>query len=241
MIDFLLNLDTEVFLLFNGLHHGLMDVFMYCFSSRWVWVPLYLATFLMIMYCFGWKVGFMLFLCTVAAVAISDQACATFIRPFMERLRPANLENPISSLVHIVDNYRGGRYGFPSCHAANTFAFATIITLALPTKRLMVFLYAWALMNCYSRIYLGVHYPGDLIVGALIGTLSGILCYYAFRWLLRSFFTTQRRTFRVTLSFLLPGPFDRAVFHIADVMIYTGLLTTAGILLYSAADYLWLR
>lgn len=136
MIDFLTQLDTDIFLFLNSLHHRSVDMFMYTFSERFVWVPLYVVTFLAIMRYYGWKAGLMLFVFTVAAVALSDQLCATFIRPSFERLRPANLENPISDMVHIVRGYRGGRYGFPSCHAANSFAFAGMMILSLPTRRL---------------------------------------------------------------------------------------------------------
>lgn len=238
MIDSLLDIDTQIFLFFNSLHHPLLDTFMYCFSSRFVWVPLYLATFLMIMHYYGWKAGLILFAFSIAAVAISDQVCATFIRPSIERLRPANLENPISELVHIVNNYRGGSYGFPSCHAANTFAFATLITMALPTRRLMVFLFGWALLNCYSRIYLGVHYPGDLLVGAMIGSIAGVACFYFFRFTIKALLINHRRTQRITLSFLLPKFFERVAFHIADVMIATGLTITFGIFLFSLGRYI---
>lgn len=238
MIDSLIELDTQIFLLFNGIHHPLVDTFMYVFSSRWVWCPLYMVAFLVIMHFYGWKAGLILFLCTVGAVAMSDQACATFIRPVVARLRPANPDNPIHELVHIVNNYRGGSYGFPSCHAANTFAFATIMTLTLPTRRLVVALYAWALINCYSRIYLGVHYPGDLIAGAVIGALSGMCFYALFRLFINTLLIKEKRTIRINLSFMLPGGYDRANFHIADLMIYTGVLTVIGIIIYSAAKYI---
>lgn len=238
MIETLLELDTQVFLLFNGMHHPLLDTFMYCFSSRWVWVPLYMVAFLVIMHFYGWKAGLILFVCAVGAVALSDQACATLIRPMVARLRPANPDNPISDLVHIVNGYRGGRYGFPSCHAANTFAFATIMTLTLPTKRLMIGLYSWALINCYSRIYLGVHYPGDLAVGALIGICSGIVFYGVFVLCIQTMLIEKKRTIRINLSFILPKSYERANFHIADLMIFTGLLIVLGILIYSAALYI---
>ncbi len=73
MIESILDIDTQIFLFFNGLHHPILDTFMYCFSSRWVWVPLYMATFLMIMRFYGWKVGLILFFCTVGAVTMRDR------------------------------------------------------------------------------------------------------------------------------------------------------------------------
>lgn len=233
MNEFITALDTKIFLFFNSLHHPATDVFMYTFSERFVWVPLYVITFLMVMRYYGWKAGLMLFIATIAAVALSDQLCATFIRPAVARLRPANLGNPISDLVHIVDGYRGGSYGFPSCHAANSFAFATIMMLTMPTRRLTAALLLWATVNCYSRIYLGVHYPGDLFVGAIIGSCVGFACYLAFRYTMRALSADGKRTTHITLSFIAPRYVDRANFHIADIMIATILLTAAAIAVYS--------
>ena len=108
------------------------------------------------------------------------QTGATLIRPYVERLRPSNLENPISDMVHIVNGRRGGRYGFPSCHAANTFGLAFFIWFLFRKRWLTVFMMGWALLTCYSRIYLGVHYPGDLIVGTLIGLFAAYIVYRLF-------------------------------------------------------------
>ena len=84
-----------------------------------------------------------------------------------------NLDNPLSAMVHVVDGYRGGSYGFPSCHAANSFAFAAAVALIVRSRRCSLFVFGWAVLNSYSRIYLGVHYPGDLFCGAVIGIIAG--------------------------------------------------------------------
>lgn len=117
--------------------------------------------------------------CVALAITIADQVCATLIRPEVCRLRPSNPENPLSEMVHIVGGYRGGSYGFPSCHAANSFALASFLTLLFANRKLSLFIFAWAVLNSYSRVYLGVHYPGDLLVGAIIGTAAGMAMAFA--------------------------------------------------------------
>lgn len=92
---------------------------------------------------------------------------------------PSNPENPLSEMVHIVGGYRGGSYGFSSCHAANSFALASFLILLFANRKLSLFIFAWAVLNSYSRVYLGVHYPGDLLVGAIIGTAAGLAMAFA--------------------------------------------------------------
>ena len=168
MIDFLNQLDTQIFLTFNGLHSDFFDSFMKLFTGRFIWIPMYVAIAALIL---SVAIG--------AAIALTDQTCATFIRPAVERLRPSNPENPLSQLVYTVGGYRGGSYGFPSCHSANSFALAVFVCCLFPRKRITLFILAWAALNSYTRLYLGVHYPGDLLVGAVIGSAYGALCYLA--------------------------------------------------------------
>ena len=176
-MNFLIDIDTNIFLFLNSLHSPFADRIMQLISERFIWIPMYAALLLVVIRNYGWRKAALIIVGVAAAVALADQTCATFIRPAVQRLRPSNPDNPLSALVHIVDGYRGGCYGFPSCHAANTFALLGMLTPLVRERRFTITMAAWALLNCYSRIHLGVHYPGDLIAGAAIGLLCGAACY----------------------------------------------------------------
>lgn len=173
MIEWLDNIDTQVFLTLNGLHAPFWDSFMKVFSGKWVWIPMYASILFLLLKNYRWRQTAVVVVCIAMAILLADQISGTLIRPVVERMRPANLANPISQFVHIVDGYRGGLYGFPSCHAANSFALAMFLAAFFANRQLSLAFFAWAAVNSYSRIYLGVHYPGDLIVGAAIGMSIG--------------------------------------------------------------------
>lgn len=177
MIELINEIDTQVFLFFNGMHTGFLDNFMMLFTGRFVWVPMYAALLYTLLRNNPLPRAAVLVGCIVLSIVIADQTCSHLIRPAVERLRPSNPANPLSQFAVIVDGYRGGSYGFPSCHAANSFALAMITALLLRDKRAGIFIFAWAAVNSYSRLYLGVHYPGDLLAGAAIGCAAGALCY----------------------------------------------------------------
>lgn len=179
MIDWLNTIDTQVFLALNGLYAPYFDVFMKLFTGKWIWVPMYAAVLFAVVRNYRWRQTLAVLVCVALAITIADQVCATLIRPEVCRLRPSNPENPLSEMVHIVGGYRGGSYGFPSCHAANSFALASFLTLLFANRKLSLFIFAWAVLNSYSRVYLGVHYPGDLLVGAIIGTAAGLAMAFA--------------------------------------------------------------
>ena len=181
MIDFLQNLDTQWLLAINGWHSSMADAFMYTYSGKWIWVPLYAALLIMLARRYGWRNALGFLLMAVAIIAVTDQLCATVLRPLVERLRPANPANALSEAVHTVAGYRGGQYGFPSCHAANTFALSVFFALLTRSRHLTVAMLLWAALNCYSRIYLGVHYPGDILAGAFIGSGIAAVAYWAMR------------------------------------------------------------
>lgn len=237
MIDFLNSIDNELFLTLNSLFRcDFLDSFMKTFSGRFIWAPMYAVIILLLYRNFKpWKatiyaVGIIL------SIALADQICATIIRPLVARLRPSNPENPISTLVYIVDGYRGGSYGFPSCHAANSFALATFLSCIIARPRFVAFIFTWAVFNSLTRIYLGVHYPGDLIVGGLIGSLVAYLCFRLSALtvkLIRAARISPSQSGRITMP--LPVAISHATFSVAtsDLMIGVGAATVFYIACYA--------
>lgn len=185
MIEFLNDIDSQLFLALNSIHAPAFDGFMVAYSYRWTWVPFYILLSMWLYARLGWKMALGCVIAIIIGVTIADQTCATFIRPYVERLRPSNLDNPLSAFVHIVNGRRGGSYGFPSCHAANSMALATYLILLARKTPIASIVLIWAFLNGYTRLYLGLHYPGDLLAGAVVGILAGSLCYYVSRPLLR--------------------------------------------------------
>ena len=176
MLETLQNIDAEVFLFFNSAHCTFFDSFMSLYSGKFIWIPMYASLLLVMLGRFPLSKVLILLVGVALLITLADQICSSLIRPICERLRPSNPSNPLSEFVHIVNGYRGGAYGFPSCHAANSFALAAFAAVMLRRRSFTLFIITWAIINCYSRIYLGVHYPGDLIVGALIGSAIGYVC-----------------------------------------------------------------
>lgn len=175
----IIDLDSSLFLYLNGLHCSFFDTFMSMFSGRYIWIAMYASLLYVMLRKFDGRQFLTLAMAVGLTIVLADQICATVLRPVFERLRPSNLENPLSEFTHIVNGYRGGAYGFPSCHAANSFALAVFTALMFRKRSFTLFIFTWAIMNSYSRIYLGVHYPGDLLVGAVIGSVCAGLCYLA--------------------------------------------------------------
>lgn len=184
-ILWLSDIDARLLLIVNGAHSPFFDSVMWCISGRWIWVPFYAVLAYLLFRRMSWKRASICLVTIGLIILAADQTCATLIRPEIGRLRPANLNNPLSSFVHVVNGYRGGRYGFPSCHAANIFALAVFMSLVIRHKWFTVMMFSWAFVVSYSRMYLGVHYFGDLFCGATIGSLFAVLFYYIQNYLFK--------------------------------------------------------
>jgi undecaprenyl-diphosphatase len=148
-------------------------------SERFSWIPFYVVLAVLMGFKFKWK---LLIILPFAGLLIffADQISVHFFKDVFLRLRPCH--NPtIADLVHIVNDHCGGKYGFVSSHAANTFALAVFVGLVLKNhfKWMLSFMLVWATIVSYSRIYLGVHYPGDVLGGALLGASIGFVIWRA--------------------------------------------------------------
>jgi undecaprenyl-diphosphatase len=175
MFDKLIALDTKIFLWLNALHSPGWDKIMWHISGKIEWLPLYLFLFGYIVYRYKWR-SLAILLTLALAITLADQLAVLAFKETIRRLRPTH-EPAIAHLVHTVNNYRGGAYGFVSNHAANSFALACYLSLLFRNKLLTVLLILWACLVSYSRIYLGVHYPGDIIGGAILGSIIGWVFY----------------------------------------------------------------
>ena len=181
LLSMLKAMDTMVFLTVNSHHNAYFDSVMWLVSGKLIWVPMYVSLFFVLLKNYSYKVVFAILLAIGVVILFTDSFTAQVIRPWVCRLRPSNLDNPMSSMVHIVDGYRGGAYGFPSNHASNTWGFAFFITFLFRRYKLTFFFFLWALLVCYSRMYLGVHYFGDLLIGGLLALAGASTVFYVFR------------------------------------------------------------
>ena len=176
IIEIIKGFDTRLFLIINGLHSSFFDNFMWIVSAKLTWLPLYLSVLYLLIRTFK-KDSVWIILSVILCIVISDQLASGLLKELVKRLRPSHVEN-LKSVIHLVKAYEGGLYGFASSHAANSAAFALISSLILKDRLYSISVIFWVLLVSYSRIYLGVHYPGDILGGITIGVLAAFFCYY---------------------------------------------------------------
>tara|TARA_B110000503_G_scaffold136680_1_gene219482 strand:- start:1750 stop:2313 length:564 start_codon:yes stop_codon:yes gene_type:complete len=174
MVKILEHWDRQLFLFLNGFHSESLDFIMWHVSGKLQWIPLYLFLLFILTKKYG-KSIWVILVATALVVTLADQFSVKLFKEGFERWRPChNLD--LKEMVHLVNNKCGGRFGFVSSHAANSFATAGLLGLFLNRKALGLLL-IWASIVSYSRVYLGVHYPSDILGGAILGLIVAFLVH----------------------------------------------------------------
>lgn len=188
MFEELIHIDQQWLLAINGCHAPWADTLMWIISGKLTWLPLYaLLIALIFIRCKkrGWLMALIVLVAVAGSAGLADFISSGIIKHAVGRLRPTH-EPALAGLIHLVNGYTGGQYGFVSSHAANTMACALSFSLfwaytsdnkkrahLTVTLPLMV----WVALNCYSRMYLGVHYPGDIIGGLVVGATVALVLF----------------------------------------------------------------
>lgn len=169
----------------NGHNVGWFDEVMWTVSQARTWLWLYIVLVILLVKRYrNWKAVLLMLVGFGIAVGLSDFLCSGVLKPLVCRLRPTH--EPALDPLHLVRGYTGGLYGFCSSHAANTMAVALLFSLLYRNNTATFCLMAWAALNCYSRMYLGAHYPTDIMVGLLVGSLWAFLVWWALSHWLRA-------------------------------------------------------
>ena len=189
MLEQLLHIDTEILLAINGWHAPWADQLMWIVSKKTTWFALYglLIGLLINRYhkpsdnavCCLKKVPACVVMIVVIALAVgtADFIASGILKDWVARPRPSRVPE-LEGVLHLVNGYKSGQYGFVSSHAANTMAVALLFSLIWRNKIATVGLMLWVAANCYSRMYLGVHYPTDILGGLIVGSLVAVGGYW---------------------------------------------------------------
>ena len=171
------DMDMQVLSIFNGSDNIMLDQMVQILTSGLTWIPLYVMLFFVVMRNnetmgqIALVVGSAIF-----CVLFADGLVDGIIKQLAERWRPPN-DPTFKYMVQVVDDIRPKGYSFCSAHAANTMSLAVFFSLLIRSKMLTITLVIWSLINCWTRLYLGVHYPSDILCGMIIGIIVGILVY----------------------------------------------------------------
>lgn len=188
MLEQLLHIDTEILLAINGLHAPWADTLMWIISAKATWIPLYLLLVGLLVWRYRmpamtnvkWLQKVPVCVVMIAmiglAVGVADFIASGILKELVARPRPTRVPE-LEGVLHLVNGYRSGRYGFVSSHAANTMVCALLFSMIWRNKIATVGLMLWVAANCYSRMYLGVHYPLDILGGLMVGTLVAVTAY----------------------------------------------------------------
>lgn len=179
MLEDILKFERNTFFMLNGSESSYLDALMWLWSGKAVWLPLAFFIIVVLVYKKNWKESLLVLLAIALVVLFCDQFASHLCKPIFTRFRPTHHPDFMEQVKTVFD-YRGGRYGFMSSHAANAFGFSVFMALLMRDRFFTWVILIWAVITSYSRIYLGVHFISDIVPGAFFGTLFGVLVYWLY-------------------------------------------------------------
>ena len=186
MIEQLIQWDKELLITLNGSSSLFLDGIFMAITQTATWIPMFACLLYAVVKNNTWRQSLLVIAMVALLVTLCDQFASGFCKPYFHRLRPSR-EPELAAVIDLVNGYRCGLYGFISSHAANTFGISVFFSLLFRNRRITPLLLLYACLSSYSRMYLGVHYPLDILMGTIWGVFCGFLVYALYGWTTRKY------------------------------------------------------
>lgn len=198
MLENILSYEKDLFFLINHAHTAFWDNAMWLYSGKIIWIPVAVLVLINIVHKKKWTQWLLVLSAIVVTICICDQFSSHIIKPLVARPRPTHYPGIMEHVLTLY-GYKGGMYGFISGHATNSFGFAIFTALLFRNRFYCIFIFLWAAIMAYSRIYLGVHFISDIVAGMLSGIVIGCLVYLLYRFIQRKIMRVETPEERIYL------------------------------------------